>query len=146
MLSDKIQENTTAALKGRDEVTLSTLRFLQSDIKNKEIEKKENLTDDEIVQVIRKQVKELVEAAEMFKKGNRVDLVSQNEKQIEILKKYLPLEISDDELKSEIEKIMTESRDVYEKNPKAIIGIVMSALKSKADPKRIMQTLQNIQG
>lgn len=144
MLKDKIQQDLITALKAKDEVTLSTLRFLQSALKNKQIEKREDLTDEEVIGVIRKQVKELSEAAEMFKKGGREDLVAQNEAQIEVLKKYLPAEISDEELKSEIEKIMAENKEVYEKNPKAIIGVVMGALKSKADPKRIMQELNSI--
>lgn len=141
MIADKIQQNLIAALKAKDEVTLSTLRFLQSALKNKQIEKRKDLTDEEVIGVIRKQVKELTEAAEMFKKGGRQDLVGQNEKQITVLKAYLPAEISDEELKSEIEKIIAKNKETYEKNPKAIIGIVMGALKSKADPKRIMEIL-----
>lgn len=144
MLTEKIQENLITALKAKDEVTLSTLRFLQSALKNKQIEKQKELTDEEVIAVIRKQVKELSEAAEMFKKGGREDLVGQNEKQIEVLKAYLPAEISDEELKSEIEKIIAENKETYDKNPKMIIGIVMGQLKSKADPKRILDFLNSM--
>lgn len=143
MLQDKIQQDLLAALKAKDETSLSTLRFLQSALKNKEIEKRAKLTDEDAVGVIRKQIKELSEAAEMFKKGGREDLVGQNEKQIEVLRQYLPAEISDEELRSEIEKIMAENKEVREKTPKAIIGIVMGKLKSKADPKRILDILNS---
>lgn len=101
MLRQKIQENLIRALKEKDEKTLSILRFLMAQIKNKEIDKKQLLTDEEIVAILKKQVKELSEAKTLFQKGGRADLVSQNEEQIKILSAYLPQEISDEELKQE---------------------------------------------
>ncbi len=144
MLAKKIQENLLSALKGKNARVLSVLRFLQSAIKNKEIEKKQPLTDEEIVQIIRKQIKELVDAKELFEKGGRADLVTENTEQITILAAYLPAEISDEELKQEVGKLIQQNQDLYQKNPKALIGICMNALKAKASPARIMQTLHSI--
>ena len=144
MLSQKIQQDYVVALKASEQDRVDVLRFLNAALKNKQIEKKHELSDEEIVEVIRKQIKQLNEAAVMFKKGGRNDLVSENEAQIKILQQYLPAEISDDELKKSIEQIVEENKAVYEKNPKAIIGICMSQLKSKAAPGRIMQILQSL--
>lgn len=141
MLKQQIQEKLITALKEKDTKKTNVFRFLMSSIKNKEIDKKTELTDEEIVQVIRKQIKELNDANEMFKKGNRHDLIEENNYQINILNEYLPQEISDEELKKEIELIKQENKELIEKNPKAIFGICIGKLKSKADPKRIMNML-----
>lgn len=145
MLKEKIQQNLTQSLKSQDRQTVNTLRLLMSMIKNKEIEKKQELTDDEIVQIIRKHIKELDEAKALFKKGGRDDLVSQDEEQVKILSKYLPPEISDEKLEREIGKIIEENKKLYEKNPKAIIGVCMKMLKSKASTKRILAILNSLQ-
>lgn len=142
MLTRKIQEDILVALKSKDTKTVDVLRFLQSIIKNKEIEKHGELVDEEVIQIIRKQIKELSAAKELFGKGGRTDLVADNEAQIGILQSYLPTEISDEELRVEIERIIAENRESYEKNPRVLIGICVTALKSKASPARIIQILQ----
>ena len=144
MLTDKIQQDQIAALKAHEEQRLSVLRFLLSDIKNQQIEKQQELTDEDVIVVIRKQVKKLEDAIPLFEKGNRPEMAADNKKQIEILSAYLPAEMSDEELKSQIQKIIEENKEMYEKNPKAIIGIVMGKLKSEAAPARIMSVLNSL--
>jgi len=139
MIKQKIQENIIKALKEKDRKTLSVLRYLSSQIKNKEIDKKQDLSAEEIIQLIRKQIKDLEEALVMFQKGGREDLVRQNKEQIEILSNYLPKELSDEELKKEVKKIIEENKALYKNNPKALIGICVKTLKSKADPRRIVK-------
>lgn len=141
MLRKKLQEDQIQALKTKNQEKLEVLRFLISAIKNKEIEKKSELNDEEIILVIKKIVKEIKESIEAFKKGQRSDLVEKNKKQLEILSFYLPKELSDEELKKEIEKIIQENKNLYEKNPKAIIGVCMKTLKTKADSSRILKIL-----
>lgn len=144
MIKQKIQENAIGALKSKDEKTLSVLRYLLSQIQNKEIDKKQDLSDEEVVQLIRKSIKDLNEAAGMFQKGGREDLVSQNKEQIKILSTYLPEEPSDEELKGEIKKIIKENKDLYQQNPKALMGICVKTLKSKADPERIAELFSKL--
>jgi len=138
MIKQKIQENIIRALKSKDEKTLSVLRYLSSHIQNKEIDKKQDLSDEEIIQLIRQLIKNLKDATVFFQKGGRQDLVSQNKEQIRILSLYLPPELSDKELKKEVKKIIEGNKDLYQQNPKALIGICVKTLKSKADPKRIV--------
>lgn len=144
MLKGRIEKDVKLALKKGDSSTLSTLRFLNSKIQNKEIEKQEKATDEEVVQIIRKQIKELEEAARLFKKGGRNELARQNKEQIKILSSYLPAEMSDEKLKTALKKIIEEKKDLYDKNPKAVIGICVSRLKLKANPKRIVDTFNSI--
>lgn len=138
MLSQKIQQDYVIALKAKEQARVDVLRFLSSAIKNKEIEKQQELTDNEIIDVIRKQIKQLTEAATMFQKGGRTDLADANQKQIEILSVYLPAEMTGDQLRLEVEKIIAENQSLYEQNPKAIIGVVMGKLKGQADTSRIL--------
>ncbi|MGB9609191.1 MAG: GatB/YqeY domain-containing protein [Minisyncoccia bacterium] len=141
MLKQKIQEDLIAALKNKDQLKLNTLRFVTSRIKNQEIEKKADLNDEEVIIILKKFAKELKESIEASKKANRQELVEENQKQLTIVSAYLPEEISDDQLKQEIEKIIADNKALYDQNPKAIIGLCMKSLKSKADPSRIIKVL-----
>ncbi len=145
MLRQKIQEDQIQALKSGDKDRLNVLRFILSQIKNKEIDKNPpagaELTDEEVVLVLKKIAKELKESIEAFKKGEREDLVKENERQLAIVNQYLPKELSDWQLQQAIEKIISDNKDIFEKNPKAIIGICMKNLRTQADSSRIMKIL-----
>ena len=141
MLTDKIQQDIITALKAKDEKKLSCLRFLSAAIKNKQIDSQKEITDEDVATVISKQIKELKEANIMFEKAGRNDLVENNNYQIRLLSSYLPAEISDEELKKEIDKLIADNQDIYNKNPKAIIGIAVKTLKDKASPERIMKII-----
>ena len=143
MLRQKLQDDQVIALKSGDKTKLEILRFILAQIKNKEIDKKSELNDEEALTVIKKVVKELKESIEAFDKGKRKDLSDDSKKQLAIVSVYLPEEISDEELKQEVEKIIKENQALFDKNQKAIIGICMKQLKSKADPVRIMKIISS---
>ena len=145
MLRDQIQSDQIAALKAGEKEKVEALRFILSQIKNKEIDKKEPLNDEESVSLLRKTIKELNESIEAFTKGGRTEMADQSKKQLEILSGYLPSEISDEELKAAVQTIVDSNKEVFEKNRNAVIGICMKELRSKAAPDRIMKTLQSIQ-
>ncbi len=143
MLRQKLQDDQIKALKSGDKVSLTVIRFVISQVKNREIEKKSELNDEEILVVLKKFAKELKESIDAFTKGNRQELVEENKKQLEVVSLYLPKEISDEELASEMDKILEENKSLVDTNPKAVIGVVMGKLKSKADPGRIMPLLRS---
>lgn len=143
MLRQKLQDDQIASLKSGDKVRLTVLRFVISQIKNKEIEKKSELNDEETLVVLKKFAKEVNESITAFTKGNRPELVDENKKQLEIISTYLPKEISDEELAAEMDKILAENKALIDENPKAVIGVVMGRLKAKADPTRIMPMLRS---
>lgn len=145
MLRQKLQEEQLQALKNKEADKLEVLRFIIAKIKNQEIEKKAELTDEETVVVLQKMKKELQETIDAAKKGGRTDLVAGNEKQLAILQVYLPKELSDEELTAQVSDLISKNQEAIAANPKAIIGIVMKALRGKADPARIMAVLQSKQ-
>lgn len=146
MIRQKIQEDQIAALKSGDKAKLEVLRYILAQIKNKEVDKKAELNDDETLDVIRKYVKQLNESIDAFEKGDRPQLAAESQAQKEIATQYLPQQLSDEALQTEIQKIIDANRELYEKNAKAIIGKCMQELKNKADSTRIMALLNQITG
>lgn len=140
-----MQTNITSALKSGDKARLNTLRFIVSQLKYKEIELQREPTDEEVIAVIRKQVKELHEANEQFKNGGRQDLCDENMEQILIMKEYLPQEIPDAELTVLVTAFIEQNKDLYNTNPRAFTGKVVGALKSISSPDRIVQIYNIIQ-
>ena len=146
MLTTKIQEDQLAALKAKDSVTLDSLRLLSAELKNKQIDVGHELTDEEAMGVIRKQVKQLNDAKEMFEKGGRADLVAENEAQITVLSAYLPTEISDEELRTEVERVISANTALRESSPNALFGVTIKELREKADPSRITKMVKELLG
>ena len=144
MLRKKLVADQIQSLKSRNPEKLSILRYILAQIKNKEIDKKSDLNDEEVIFVLRKIAKELNESIEAFTKGKREDLVLTSQNQLRIVTTYLSEELSDDQLKKEIEKIISENQDVYKQNPKAIIGVCIGKLKNQADSSRIVKLLHSI--
>lgn len=134
---EKVNSDLVTAMKEQDKFTLSVLRMLKSALKNEEINKKSSLTDDEVLAVIKKQVKTRKDSKEEYLTYNRTDLANNLEKEIEILNKYLPEELSDEEL----EKVIDET--IKELNPDGMkgMGLVIKTVGSKcgaaADMKKV---------
>lgn len=145
MIKQTILRDQIAAMKAHDTDKLQTLRYILAQIKNKEIEKREDLTNEELVDVLRRENKKLQEAAESFKQGAREDLAEENAKQAEILAAYLPKELSDEELRAKVQEIVAQNLDLFKKNPNAMIGICIGRLKSEADSSRIAQIVRSLE-
>lgn len=141
MIKQKLQEQKLQALKSGEKDKLAALSYILAQIQNAEIEKKKELTDDEVGPILKKIAKELRESIEAFEKGGRSDLVAESKMQLEMVLPLLPAELSDDDLKKEIDRVISENQEVYKTNPKAIIGIAIRELKTKAEPQRIMKAL-----
>jgi len=141
MLKQKLQDDQLQALKSGQKEKLSVVRYILAQIKNKEIEKQSELSDEDVVGVLKKIAKELRESVEAFEKGGRKDLVDEYKKQLDIVLPYLPQELSDEELEKAINEVLEKNKEQYEKNPKSIIGICMKELRSKADSSRILAIL-----
>lgn len=130
---EKIQTDLKEYMKARDEVKVSTLRFLLSAIHNAKIEKREELTDEDVIGVIQKQVKQRKESIESFEKGDRDDLVQKETKELEILQKYLPEQISDSELDILVDKAIKDTSSSSVVDIGKVMGKLSSELKGKAD-------------
>jgi hypothetical protein len=144
MLKQKLQADQITAMKARDMVRLDTLRYILSQIKNREIDTQTELTDSQVVDTMRKEVKKLQDSILAFNNGGRVDLATEYDAQKKIIQEYLPQEMSDNELKSEIQKIIDEHKDLFAQNANAMIGVCIKELKDKVDPSRIAAIVRSL--
>lgn len=144
MLYEQLQAEQITALKSKDTLKLQTIREILSKVKNKEIDKGASLNDAEVLEVIKKLKKELIESVESFQKGGRSDLIDEANKQLVIVNSYLPAELTDEVLRSEIATLLETNKDLIAKNPKVSMGICMKELRNKADSARILAVLKEL--
>ncbi len=132
MLLQKIDEDLKNALKEKNNIALSSLRNLKAAFKNAEIEKQHALSDEEAIGVIAKKVKQHRDSIESFKAGARNDLVENETGQMEVLQKYLPQAMSEDELTAVVKQVMAES-SATTKDFGKVMKDVMAKVKGQAD-------------
>ena len=108
-LKDKIERDFTAALKQRAAVKLSTLRLLKSAIEKRAKERPGELTDEDILKIIRQEVKKRQDAIEMFGRGNRTDLADKEKEELAVLADFLPPELSAEQLKEIVAQVIKEN-------------------------------------
>lgn len=147
-LNERLTEDMKAAMKaGPDgKVRLDTIRFLKAAIKNFEIDKKAPLTDDEILGVITKQVKQLKDAIVEFDKGGRADLTAKNVAQIEVLSGYLPQQMSEAEVRELASQIVAEVGAQGPKDMGKVMGPLVARTKGRADGKLVNQIVKELLG
>jgi len=143
MLEEKILNDYKEAMKSKDSVKISTVSFLRSAMKNLAIEKKQDkLEDSEIIQIIKKQVKQRQDSIEQFKKGGREDLAGKETKELDILKSYLPEELPTDEVKKIVEEAVTATGASGPKDMGKVMKEVMANVAGRADGKLISQLVK----
>ena len=130
-LITQIQNHVKDAMKAGDRLKLSTLRLLVAAIKQKEIDTRSDLSDDNIISIIEKQMQQRLEAAEQYEAAGRNELFEKESQEAEILKAYLPEKMGEEEMKEMIKKIIREMGEITMKE----MGNVMSALKDQAGSK-----------
>jgi hypothetical protein len=133
MIKDKLQQDVKDALKSGDSKKRMVLGMVLSAIKNKEIEKKGELSDDDVVAVISTEIKKRKDSVEQYEKGGRPELAEQEKKEAEMLMTYMPEQMSEEDIRNEVKKTITETgiKDIKEMGK--LIGAVMVKVKGKAD-------------
>ena len=132
-MRDKILNDLKDAMKTQNKEVLSVIRMVKGAMQLEEIAKKRDLTDEEIITVISRQIKTRKESIVEFEKGNRQDLVDQNNAEIVILKKYMPEQLSEAEVISIIETTFAEIKPRGAADMGKIMGALTPLLKGKAD-------------
>lgn len=138
MLEEKITNDYKQAMKDKDALKVSTLSFLRSQLKYVLIDQKAaQLSDSDVITVIKKQVKQRQDSIAQFEKGGRADLVGKEKNELEILKSYLPQEMSTEDLKTLIDKAIIESGVKSMKEMGVVMKVLLPQVAGRADGKQV---------
>ncbi len=141
-LQERLIEEMKGAMKSSDKLRLSTIRMIRSALKNKEIEIRKTLEDEDVVKVIQTMVRKGEESVEQFQTGGRTDLVEKEKKEIEILKSFLPQPLSQDQILKIIDQSIQETQASTLKDIGKVMKSVMPKIGGKADGKLINQLVK----
>jgi uncharacterized protein YqeY len=147
-LKERVNEDLKEAMRSVNDpdhkFRLSAIRMLKADIMNNEIAKKGELSDDDIIALIQRQIKIRNESIEQFEKGGRDDLVEKERKEAAVLAKYLPEQMSDNDLRDLAEEAIRETGASSPKEMGKVMSYMMPKLKGRADGKRVNQVVSSL--
>lgn len=139
---EKITKDLTEAMKAKDTFRTSVLRMLKSALKNEEINKKSPLTDDEVLAIIKKQVKTRKDSMNEYASYNRMDLADSLQKEIDILNEYLPEELSDEELERIVKETITKVKAESIKQMGMVIKTISSEYGARCDMAKVSKLVK----
>jgi len=140
MLEDKIYADLKSAMKEKNEAKVSALRMLRSSILNVKIDKKvEKLEDADVIQVLSRDIKKIKESIESFQKGNRPDLVANEEAGLAVLQVYMPAQMSMEEVKQVVKDAIAETGATTKKDMGGVMKIVTEKTRGRADGKLVSE-------
>jgi uncharacterized protein len=138
-LTEKIRAELTAAMKARDAERLSTLRMLQSSFKYQQIEVGHELSDEEAMTVIRKAVKQRLDSIEQYTKGNRPELAEKERREMELLKTWLPADLTDDEIETGIREIVASTGAQSKKDMGKVMKEASAKYRGRVDGRKLQE-------
>jgi len=143
-LSDQVRADLTESMKARSAERTSVLRMLQAAIKNEQINVQHELADEEVMTVIRKAVKQRLDSIEQYTKGNRPDLAAKEQSELEILKTYMPPELSDEEIESGVREIVASTGAQSKKDMGKVMKEATARYKGRVDGKKIQEIVSRL--
>jgi uncharacterized protein len=143
-IAERLITDLGTAMREKDAQRRDVLRYVRSEVKNAEIEKGRELTDDEVLQVIQRQIKQRRESAEQFEQGNRPDLVEAENAQIVILEEYLPPQLSQEELEQIANDLAAQLEFSGARDMGKLMGPLREQVGSRAEGRAISEAARKI--
>ena len=143
-LMELLTADMKAAMKQGEKARLSVIRLVWGAVRQAEIDGKKTLNDDEIINVIAKEVKMRRDSIEEFERGKRADLVEKTKAEIDILTPYLPDPLSPDEVKQIAEKAVAEVGAATAKDMGRVMRVLMPRIKGRADGKLVNEIIRSL--
>ena len=143
-LKEKLQQDLKDAMKAKDNVTRDTIRFLMSSLKQIEVDERKELSDEDIVKIIQRSIKQREDSMKQYKDAGRDDLYEQELVGVQILKKYLPKQLDDDELKAVVLNIIKQTSASSMKDMGKVMGLTIKQTAGRADGKRINNIVKEL--
>jgi len=132
-MRNQILEDLKTAMKNQDKETLAVIRMVKGAIQMEELNTKKELSDEEVISIIAKQIKTRKESIAEFAKASREDLINKTQSEIEILEKYLPEQLSDEEVLAIIDNAFNEIKPESMKDMGKLMGYLNPKLKGRCD-------------
>jgi uncharacterized protein YqeY len=144
MLQQDINEDLKKAIRSKEEIRLSCLRLLKASIKNKQVEKGRDLTDEEVIGLISSAIKKGKEAVEAFRKGKREDLASKEESEIKIFQEYLPKQLGTEEIEKIVREVVSQLGATGPKDLGRVMKEAVARMAGRADGKTVNEIARNV--
>ncbi|MFZ8988291.1 MAG: GatB/YqeY domain-containing protein [Methylophilaceae bacterium] len=132
-IKQTISEDMKTFMRAKDTARLGAVRLLQASIKQKEIDDRVELTDDQVLSVIQKMLKQRKDSIEAYQKADRQDLIDQEQLEIDVLSKYMPEPLTDDEVSKIIDEVISEVNATDMKDMGKVVGVLKSKISGRAD-------------
>jgi uncharacterized protein len=148
-ISERVHQDMVAAMKAREEARLSTIRMIKTALKNKEIDKRAPLDDQEAMAVLNTMIKQRKESIEQFTKGNRPELAEKEAAEITLIEGYLPKAVGADEIDAKVKETIAEMGSPTIKDMGAVMKNVMAkfaAIGARVDGKQVNEAVRKALG
>lgn len=147
-LKDRLSDDMKQAMKDKEagKLRLSVIRMVKANIKNVEIDKKKELSEEEVLDVLTKEVKMRRDSMEEFAKGNRPDLIANLEQEVAILMAYLPQQLSEAEVRALVTEAVKETGASSPKEMGKVMAALMPKVKGRADGKLVNSIVKELLG
>lgn len=143
-LKERIAQELKEAMKNRDNFKRDTLRMINSAFKQIEVDERRELSDEDVIAILKKACKQREEASTQYKEAGREDLYAKEQEEIKIITSYLPEQLSDERLKEELGLILKEVGASSPKDMGKVMGVANSKLSALADGKRISAMVKEL--
>jgi uncharacterized protein len=141
-LSERLNEDMKQAMKDKDKFKLSTIRMIRSTIKYLEIDLKRTLDEDEVLDILSREIKQRKDALQEFEKAGRDELAASTKAEIEIIHKYLPEQLTEEEIKVIVQQTIQETGASSKSEMGKVMSALMPKVKGRADGKLVNQAVQ----
>jgi hypothetical protein len=138
-LEDRILDDMKSAMKAGRKTELATIRMVRAQLKDARISKGADLNEEDVIAVLQQAAKRRRESIDMYRKGSRPDLVEKEQQELEIVQRYLPEQLSEDEIGKVIARQIEKLGISGEKDIGRLMGAIMPLVKGKADGKVVQQ-------
>ena len=141
-LEERLEQDFLAASKSRETLELGVLRLLKSSIKNARIDAMKDLTEEDITKILQREAKKRQEAIVLYEQGNRPDLKEQEASELKIIGKYLPAQLSEDEIRAIIAKVKSSLGENVAFGQ--LMGAVVKEIKGRADGNIVQKLVKEV--
>ncbi len=143
-LSERLADDLKTAMKDKDKVRLSVIRMVRSAVKNREIEIGTTLSDEDVIVVIQKELKQRRDSLQAFESAGRTDLIDDVKAEISVLTKYLPAQLTEDEVRDIAKRIIAEVGAAGKSDVGKVMGKLMQEIRGRADGKVAQLAVQSL--